>query len=802
MKIIGWIKAKFTGFCKYLASDIRNLVFFILSLPSLFALFLVIVFTTGLIDSFLYKEQKDKDKKVTAHETDIVYLDQGWLEGYRQKYYFTPQGSHIIPMDMALSLESPNSEEMIFGENGTAITKFGYLAYPKTDKDGRNPYGLPIGFVEDEDRSLKEKGGEYKKILGMNCSACHTANIQYGDKTLRVDGGAALSDFMGLIGEIDDALLKTLSDAGKLERYKNRRKIDEAEAITELGVASAKRQAWQRRNSTNYEHGFARVDAFGIIFNQVVGRDLHLDTKGEQGNVRTPEAPASYPVLWDTPYMGRVQWTGGSNNKKTEDPLARNFGQVLGVFGGVEMTTQNKLPGMCSTPNRQNLELYNFWLESLKSPKWKEAADKGVLPKLDEERVARGRAIYFGGAEAIFAEDMEQGCAACHSVISEEWRNKPREKKAVCDVPIHMISHEDVQTDRGIIDTGRRSGAKTGRLAGHKSMMPPKRTIKAEEDYLFVLSELIAGSLVGSFQSATCDGKLGASTLIETASSWGKINRKEVKHKFEKRVGTAFSLAPSDLEEARNTWINASEMTAAIDAHADVSNENRELAQANKDIAKANLDKVRVNLKLVPEGINLPPDDPTLFQIDLNKAIDIYDEASDYFDTFKPISTNTSYNAKIAKANYELARKNKIQAEINEAPAPVETKVEECRDTDNYSSYAYKARPLNGVWASAPYLHNGSVPTLYDMLLPPLNADGSCDIDRCRPDEFYVGSIKFDPVHVGYEIEKTEMSKILDTNDKGSSNAGHLYPQKGQPYSLYELNHEQRLDLVEYLKSL
>ncbi|MFY0540739.1 hypothetical protein [Nannocystis pusilla] len=34
------------------------------------------------------------------------------------------------------------------------------------------------------------------------------------------------------------------------------------------------------------------------------------------------------------------------------------------------------------------------------------------------------------------------------------------------------------------------------------------------------------------------------------------------------------------------------------------------------------------------------------------------------------------------------------------------------------SLQAYKARPLNGIWASSPYLHNGSVPTLHDLLLP------------------------------------------------------------------------------------
>ncbi len=52
----------------------------------------------------------------------------------------------------------------------------------------------------------------------------------------------------------------------------------------------------------------------------------------------------------------------------------------------------------------------------------------------------------------------------------------------------------------------------------------------------------------------------------------------------------------------------------------------------------------------------------------------------------------------------------------------------------------YIARPLNGIWATAPYLHNGSVPTLYDLLLPA----------EQRPRTFYTGSNEFDPVKVGY----------------------------------------------------
>ena len=54
----------------------------------------------------------------------------------------------------------------------------------------------------------------------------------------------------------------------------------------------------------------------------------------------------------------------------------------------------------------------------------------------------------------------------------------------------------------------------------------------------------------------------------------------------------------------------------------------------------------------------------------------------------------------------------------------------------------YRARPLNGVWATAPYLHNGSVPSLYWMLKPAAE----------RPRQFCFGSRDFDPQQVGLRV--------------------------------------------------
>jgi hypothetical protein len=104
----------------------------------------------------------------------------------------------------------------------------------------------------------------------------------------------------------------------------------------------------------------------------------------------------------------------------------------------------------------------------------------------------------------------------------------------------------------------------------------------------------------------------------------------------------------------------------------------------------------------------------------------------------------------------------------------------------------YKPRPLEGVWATPPFLHNGSVPTLYDLLLPP---------DQ-RPQTFYLGSREFDPEKVGYlTAQSADNSFAYRTRDEagrfidGNSNAGHDYGNAS-------LSEAERRALVEYMKSL
>jgi hypothetical protein len=96
----------------------------------------------------------------------------------------------------------------------------------------------------------------------------------------------------------------------------------------------------------------------------------------------------------------------------------------------------------------------------------------------------------------------------------------------------------------------------------------------------------------------------------------------------------------------------------------------------------------------------------------------------------------------------------------------------------------YMARPLDGVWATAPYLHNGSVPTLWHLLHP----------DR-RPKTFITGNREYDPDNIGYATNGNGWT--FDTSHPGNSNIGHT----GDKYGT-NLPEDQKNALLEYLKSI
>jgi hypothetical protein len=100
----------------------------------------------------------------------------------------------------------------------------------------------------------------------------------------------------------------------------------------------------------------------------------------------------------------------------------------------------------------------------------------------------------------------------------------------------------------------------------------------------------------------------------------------------------------------------------------------------------------------------------------------------------------------------------------------------------------YKARPLIGVWATPPFLHNGSVRTVYDLL------------SDTRPASFKFGSREYDPVKLGY-VEDGDA--VLDTSISGNHDSGHWWTDDAnRPGRIGpKLSENEKYALIEYLKA-
>jgi hypothetical protein len=103
----------------------------------------------------------------------------------------------------------------------------------------------------------------------------------------------------------------------------------------------------------------------------------------------------------------------------------------------------------------------------------------------------------------------------------------------------------------------------------------------------------------------------------------------------------------------------------------------------------------------------------------------------------------------------------------------------------------YKARPLIGVWATPPFLHNGSVRTIFDLL------------SDTRPASFKFGSREFDPVHLGYVEDKSVDATELNTSLPGNHDGGHWWTDEvSRPGRIGpKLADDEKYAIIEFLKS-
>ena len=580
---------------------------------------------------------------------DMVVLGQGWDVDARRLFYNEAQGSPIIPLAWFLALEQPGETQALFQEN-TYLAGFGLI--PEAPHE-RNPHGLPIGLTEDRGLIGPER------MLGMNCAACHVGVLEANGTAFLVDGAPANFDFMAFMDALDLAMVETLSDEATLERFAARLSRPVDAVRRRLAFTVRERDNWRQRNVPELPPGPGRVDALGVILNQVTAYYTR-----RPDNARTPDAPVSYPFLWGAPYLTHVQYNGVAPNEGA-GALARNVGQVLGVFGEVSLVSASLPPGYASSVSLGPLGDLEGTLETLTPPTWEGMAARGALPAIDEAAAARGERVY------------AQTCLACHALMDGE------DPGPLAETPISMEDVGVLGTDPTAAWNFTRRLAYAGPLAGKPTLYAAGEPLCEEAFASDLLVHVTLGVLAN--EAASHARQVGGSVI--------------------RGIGRNVS-----------RWLG-------------IGGEAEDLSAEAADI-------------------------------DAIEAMGDFTRSED--------------------AGYGES-KEILESITAGQPAPRHVS-DGCGHVERPAQY--RGRPLNAVWATGPFLHNGSVPTLAALLMDPAD----------RPDRFYVGARRFDPVALGFESGPGDGRVLYDTSFPGNSNAGHAYG--------VELTDAQKRDLLEYMKTL
>jgi cytochrome c5 len=702
-------------------------------------LLILFMFITLAFGKLYQKWDDDPDRGAIAIENGAfgenystpMYLDQGWSPNDSLWFYNTTQGSALIPYDFFIALEQAEFNEP-FRAN-SLIDKYRYLPQKPTFF---NPDGLPVGFVKES-----YKGKDY---IGFTCAACHTGQVNYKGAALRIDGGPALADMVGFLTDLEKSMTRALTSTEKNQRFVAK-VLELKNSYSRAEDVQADLKRWTRKinlyntiNHSSVEYGYARLDAFGRIYNRVLEHvisrrqlrdvllgatkadgDTNLLTAAQVDKVLTnisetiigdlqfakiidrlmstepgypglgladmqrikplifneANAPVSYPFLWDIVQSDYVQWNGLASNAAM-GPLGRNTGEVIGVFGILDWTAHKRGWNLSSLLTGQSSKSYQIDFSS--------SIDLVNLTRLETH---------------------------LRSLTSPVWPT---------------------------IDTGTRNPQQ--QVANrHFSQLP-----EWQIDY----AKVRRGRKIYAEYCESCH------EVIERTDR----DRIVVAHMSNiEAVGTDPAMAENSVNYTgysgnfKNTYQTESVGALVIKDRAPV---------------------VQILTAATMGEVATEPDPDKWWP---RRALDwLYLMAASFFDN--------EIKASVKSGNY--------LADTTAAPYQ--------------SLLSYKARALNGIWATAPYLHNGSVPSIYDLLLP-VKRPGDPEDGEYRPAQFMVGSREFDPIKIGLRAEGYP-GFDFKADKRGDLNLGHEYGTVHSPLvngkAQEPLTPSQRWDLVEYIKTL
>jgi mono/diheme cytochrome c family protein len=390
-----------------------------------------------------------------------IFLEQGWTKETRDLFYYTPQGSRVIPYAWFMALEVADGPGM-FADTAHLQT-YGFI--PADGPHPLNPGMLPIGFAIDHagakpgapsagsapDPVDPGKVGQY---LGITCAACHTSNVTVAGRTIRIEGGASHLDFDRFYADLAAAVSRTVLDSAKFQRFAARvlgglLPTEVADLRTKLAYFEVKLSGDAMIRAPALASGFGRVDALTQSINAIAVND-----QGDPLNLRPVNAPTSFPSLWLAPDLEFVQW-----NPIAANPFGRNGGEVLGVFGSANLNGDPKGWFTSSLLVKEMAELED-WLTELKPPRW----DESLLGRIDPTLARTG--------EGLFRRD----CVACHNAPPYRRTDPAANLFQKTFIEIGRVDYRAAGTDPVYFESllGRlvRTNAATALVHGGQSVVP------------------------------------------------------------------------------------------------------------------------------------------------------------------------------------------------------------------------------------------------------------------------------------------------------------------------------------------
>lgn len=652
-------------------------------------------------------------------------------DSYQKVVYLGNGGQGWTPADSLWFYNSSQGSDLLPYDFFLVLTKPGSDELVRSDANMNNfrylpqnathsnPDALPVGFVKDS-----YKGKDY---VGFTCAACHTGQVNYQGTAIRIDGGPSMADMAGFLLQLGDSLRYTL------EHEDSRKKFVKA-------VQAHHASAREKDILDDLEIYTLRILAYNDV------NDSYFIVKEGGKDVRHP---LNYGYA-------RLDAFGRIYNRVLEH-IADKW-QLQQVYGDV--LTKADVGA-----------LYDFGGESLDQHLSHALSPASEAPTGVNDALTPAERDKLYAALARKAHSGEELAALVSRTFNSP--NAPVSYPFLWDIPQHdYVQWNGIASNAGLGPIGRNAGEVVGVFG----------TLDWRKSNEFSLASLVTGQGFGT-------------TAVSFQSSINAHNLRLIEDRLSSLHSPAWPLdifnggQPFDelqVQNGRKTYVDKCLSCHALIAPTDP---DRRVVAHMTGFPEAGTDPVMADNSVnytgysgILRNLYSPTTEGGNILLDQKAPV----AALLTLATTGTVATPYPYGGILGPLKrfwdwltnlVSSYTSNDIKASLKSGDYTPDT------STQPYASLkAYKARPLNGIWATAPYLHNGSVPTLRHLLMPPAQ----------RPKTFLVGSREFDPKDVGFRWQGYDNGFKFDTSLPGNSNAGHDYGVKPEEID----------DLLIFLKTL